>query len=199
MLCADRVMDTDQPRLEIGEDEMDDGQELLCHFGIPTFGDGVVIVAALSQARVAAPIVRDDQRPRSDGASHKSAQRFGASVSGDCQPNAPRIRLGPSGIPRSTYSFRHTYATFRLSEGIDSYFLAQQMGTSVKMIEEHHGHVSPVKNADRILHGMSGWQEIPAEAKPEAASKGTKASANRPAARQPRASRRCPGRPEPRS
>jgi integrase len=42
--------------------------------------------------------------------------------------------LGPSGIPRSTYSFRHTYATFRLSEGIDSYFLAQQMGTSVKMI-----------------------------------------------------------------
>lgn len=42
MLRADRVMDTDQPRLEIGEDEMDDGQELLCHFGIPTFSNGVV-------------------------------------------------------------------------------------------------------------------------------------------------------------
>ena len=108
------------------------------------------------------------------------------------------LRLGPSGIPRSTYSFRHTYATFRLSEGIDSYFLAQQMGTSVKMIEDHYGHVSPVKNADRILHGMSGWQEIPAEAEPEGAAKGTKASANRPAARQKRASRRRPGRPEPR-
>ena len=92
MLRADPVMDTGQPRLEIGEDEMDDGQELLCHFGIPTFGNGVVIVAALSQARVAAPIVRDDQRPRSDGATHKSAKRFGASVSGDCQPNASRIR-----------------------------------------------------------------------------------------------------------
>src|SRR5580658_5156146 len=41
---------------------------------------------------------------------------------------AAKLRLGPSGIPRSTYSFRHTYATFRLSEGVDVYFLAQQMG-----------------------------------------------------------------------
>jgi hypothetical protein len=31
-------MDTDQPRLEISEDEMDDGQELLGYFGIATFG-----------------------------------------------------------------------------------------------------------------------------------------------------------------
>ena len=72
------------------------------------------------------------------------------------------------------------------------------MGTSVKMIEEHYGHVSPVKNANRILHGMSGWQAIPADAEPEAASKGSKASADRAAARQPRASRRRLGRPEPR-
>src|SRR5664280_1489044 len=91
MLCADPVMNTDQPRLEISEDEMDDGQELLGHFGIPTFGNGVVIVAALPQAGVTAPIVGDDQRPRSDGAIDKSTKRSGASVSGDCQPNAPRI------------------------------------------------------------------------------------------------------------
>ena len=91
MLRADTVMDADQPRLKIGKDEMDDGQELLCHFGIPTFGNGVVIVPTLSQARVAAPIVRDDQCPRGDGATHKSAKRFGASVSEDRQPNAPRI------------------------------------------------------------------------------------------------------------
>src|SRR5271165_2875440 len=81
MLCADAVMDTDQPRLEISEDEMDDRQELLSHFGIPTFGNGVVIVAALPQAGVTAPIVRDDQRPGSDGAIDKSTKRFGASVS----------------------------------------------------------------------------------------------------------------------
>ena len=91
MLRADPVMDTDQPRLEISEDEMDDGQELLGYFGIATFGNGVVIVAAFPQAGVTAPIVRDDQRPRSDGAIDKPTKRFGATVSGNCQPNAPRI------------------------------------------------------------------------------------------------------------
>jgi integrase len=106
------------------------------------------------------------------------------------------LRQGPSGIPRSTYSFRHTYATFRLSEGIDVYFLAEQMGTSVAMIEDHYGHVSPVKNADRILHGMTGWQAIPAEPEPEAPSKGRKASGGRAVARQPRASRQRPARPD---
>lgn len=106
------------------------------------------------------------------------------------------LRQGPSGIPRSTYSFRHTYATFRLSEGIDVYFLAEQMGTSVAMIEDHYGHVSPVKNADRILHGMTGWQAIPAEPEPEAPSKGRTARTSRDATRQPRGSHR-PRRPDP--
>jgi len=59
-----------------------------------------------------------------------------------------------SGSLRSTYCFRHTYATFRLSEGVDVYFLATQMGTSVKMIEDHYGHIVPVKNAERILQGL---------------------------------------------
>ena len=62
-----------------------------------------------------------------------------------------------SGSRRSTYCFRHTYATFRLAEGVDSLFLAHQMGTSVKMIQDHYGHISPVKDAERILQGMPGW------------------------------------------
>jgi site-specific recombinase XerD len=37
---------------------------------------------------------------------------------------------------------RHTYATFRLSEGVDAYLLAEQMGTSVQMIQQHYGHVA---------------------------------------------------------
>lgn len=100
-----------------------------------------------------------------------------------------KLRLGPSGIPRSTYSFRHTYATFRLGEGIDVYFLAQQMGTSVKMIEEHYGHVTPVKNADRILQGMTGWQAIPAEPEREDKAKSETPPNKR---RTPGASRRRP-------
>jgi integrase len=67
-----------------------------------------------------------------------------------------------SGSWRSTYCFRHTYATFRLSEGVDVYFLAKQMGTSVKMIEDHYGHINPVKNAERILQGLPGWEPIAA-------------------------------------
>jgi integrase len=65
---------------------------------------------------------------------------------------------------RSTYCFRHTYATYRLMEGVDVYFLAKQMGTSVKMIEDHYGHITPVKNAERILQGMPGWAPVAVEA-----------------------------------
>lgn len=69
-----------------------------------------------------------------------------------------------SGKRRSTYCFRHTYATYRLMEGVDVYFLAKQMGTSVKMIEDHYGHITPVKNAERILQGMPGWAPVAVEA-----------------------------------
>ncbi|MBP2275792.1 MULTISPECIES: tyrosine-type recombinase/integrase [Sphingomonas] len=74
-----------------------------------------------------------------------------------------KLRDGPSGIPRTTYCFRHTYATFRLSAGVDVYILAQQMGTSVKMIEQHYGHVNTIKHADRVLMGIGGWDAMHTE------------------------------------
>jgi integrase len=85
-----------------------------------------------------------------------------------------KLREGASGVPRSTYCFRHTYATFRLAEGVDVYFLAEQMGTSVKMIEEHYGHVNTVKHADLVLQGMGGWD--PGAAGAEAHADTTKAN-----------------------
>ena len=63
-----------------------------------------------------------------------------------------------TGSRRSTYCFRHTYATFRLMEGVDVYFLARQMGTSVQMIEDYYGHIEPDQNAERILQGVPGWE-----------------------------------------
>ena len=71
-----------------------------------------------------------------------------------------KLQISSSGSRRSPYCFRHTYATFRLMEGIDVYFLAKQMGTSVKMIEDYYGHITPTKNAERILEGIPGWQPL---------------------------------------
>jgi integrase len=42
--------------------------------------------------------------------------------------NEANLREGTQGVPRSTYCFRHTYATLRLQEGVDVYFFAEQMG-----------------------------------------------------------------------
>jgi site-specific recombinase XerD len=70
------------------------------------------------------------------------------------------LLFSSSGSRRSSYCFRHTYATFRLMEGVDVYFLAKQMGTSVKMIEDYYGHITPAGNAERILQGMPRWEPM---------------------------------------
>lgn len=92
------------------------------------------------------------------------------------------LRKGADGTMRTTYCFRHTYATFRLQEGVDVYFLAEQMGTSVQMIENHYGHVNTIKHADRVLVGMEGWDPVmarPNEALVESTAKASKAAATR--------------------
>ena len=87
------------------------------------------------------------------------------------------LRDGPSGIPRTTYCFRHTYATLRLSAGVDVYILAQQMGTTVKMIEQHYGHVNTIKHADRVLMGIGGWDAMHVEMDAEFDAEESKAKA----------------------
>ena len=54
------------------------------------------------------------------------------------------------GQKRTIYSLRHSYATFRLIEGVNQYLLAQNMGTSVEMIERFYGHVKPSDVADKL-------------------------------------------------
>ena len=54
------------------------------------------------------------------------------------------------GDKRTVYSLRHTYATFRLQEGVNHYALAQNMGTSVSMLEQHYGHTTNVSAADEL-------------------------------------------------
>ncbi len=45
--------------------------------------------------------------------------------------------------PRDSYCLRHYYATERLLSGVGIYTLAENMGTSVQMIERHYGHLKP--------------------------------------------------------
>ena len=68
MLVANAVVDTDQPRLQVGENQMDDRQVLLGNLWITTLGNSEVLIAALTEASIAAPIVGNDQRSRRDGA-----------------------------------------------------------------------------------------------------------------------------------
>lgn len=58
---------------------------------------------------------------------------------------------------RTLYSLRHTYAHMSiLNESMDVYTLAKQMGTSVKMIEQHYGHLNPAQKADVIAGKRMG-------------------------------------------
>ena len=63
------------------------------------------------------------------------------------------------------YSLRHTYAHFAiLEEGIDIYKLSKQMGTSVKMIEQYYGHVTPAHVASKLAgRRMGKYREVKAK------------------------------------
>lgn len=60
---------------------------------------------------------------------HKSGRRYARSVA------LPGVRFIP------LYGLRHTHATDLLRNGMNIKFVAKRLGTSVKMIEEHYGHV----------------------------------------------------------
>ena len=91
MLVANAVVDTDQPRLQVGENQMDDRQVLLGNLWITTLGNSEVLIAALTEASIAAPIVSNDQRSRRDGALDEPTERLGATVEHDGEPNASGI------------------------------------------------------------------------------------------------------------
>ena len=60
------------------------------------------------------------------------------------------VEFDREGQRRTIYSLRHTYATFRLQEGVNHYVLARNMGTSVKMLEQFYGHTSTRAMADEL-------------------------------------------------
>ncbi|MDA0231672.1 MAG: site-specific integrase [Proteobacteria bacterium] len=78
------------------------------------------------------------------------------------------------GRPFSLYSCRHTYATNQLLRSVSVYTLAEQLGTSVNMIEQHYGHLTPELAADEITSGSvddeydwDKWKEQEAARQPK--------------------------------
>ena len=53
--------------------------------------------------------------------------------------------------PRPPYSLRHYYATQRLLDEVSIYDLAKNMGTSVKQIEQHYGHIKTVNKTKELI------------------------------------------------
>ena len=61
--------------------------------------------------------------------------------------------------PKPTfYCLRHTYATFRLLEDVPVFDIAENMGTSVKFIEEHYGHIKRIQRS-HVLTQRKGNSE----------------------------------------
>ena len=91
MLMADTVMDADEPRFQIGEDEMDDRQIVLGNLWVAALGNGKVFIPALAEAGISTPIVSDGQRPRSNGALHEPTKQVGAPIGYYGEPDTPGI------------------------------------------------------------------------------------------------------------
>lgn len=116
------------------------------------------VVEYLQRIRKISKATKADDHVFSGWRGKRSSDLYGSLV--EALLRESELLFSASGSRRSAYCFRHTYATFRLMEGVDVYFLAKQMGTSVKMIEDYYGHITPAKNADRILQGIPGWEPI---------------------------------------
>jgi integrase len=69
---------------------------------------------------------------------------------GDCLKESELDKGDKDGKSRSLYSLRHYYATQRILEGVSFGQLANQMGTSVLMIERHYSHLKPLMIAEQL-------------------------------------------------
>ena len=80
MLRTDAVMDAAQPGFEIGEDEVNNGQEGFGDLWITALRNSGMEVVEITKLRVATPVVGNDGGAGRDSAFDKSAQRSGASI-----------------------------------------------------------------------------------------------------------------------
>jgi len=67
------------------------------------------------------------------------------------------MRVDPAtGVNRRAYSCRHYYATQSLYDGVDIGALASNMGSSLRMIDDHYGHVFADRQSGRLTGSGKG-------------------------------------------
>ena len=68
----------------------------------------------------------------------------------ECDGREDGLLLNDFGDVRTLYSLRHTYASRRRGEGLSFDDLSVQMGTSVKMLEQHYSHFTVSDNPNKF-------------------------------------------------
>ncbi len=97
----------------------------------------------------------DNPKPKLDPESlvfcHKDGSEIGSfKKSFAALLKSAKVERDTHGQVRTLYSLRHTYATFRLQNGVHQFTLAKNMGTSVAMLEQYYGHTSNIASADEL-------------------------------------------------
>jgi integrase len=69
--------------------------------------------------------------------------------------SAGLVRDPKTGKNRGIYSARHSYATWRLQEGVSSAIVARNMGTSIEMLDKNYYHHQSRVTADSLMKGMT--------------------------------------------
>ena len=84
------------------------------------------------------------------------------------------------GDNRTIYSLRHTYATLRLQNGTNLYWLKKNTGTSVAMIERHYGQTNALMGIEHETAKRRKPQEPEAKATGDLNAKSKSASKKGP-------------------
>ena len=90
------MVDAAQPAFEIGEYEVDDRQEGFGDVHVAPLRDGGMIIAALAQLHVTAPVVGNDDGSWRNTALDEFAQRLGATIWRNGKTDASCVAPGPT-------------------------------------------------------------------------------------------------------
>jgi hypothetical protein len=109
MLGADAVVHAVEPCFEVAENQVDDGQIFFRHVSATVLGCGQVREAALGQATVRIPAIRDDHSARHNRARHETSQRLCGAIWHNRKAQAASVA---SGLPLIQFRSRLALADF---------------------------------------------------------------------------------------